>query len=257
MKKIWIFAGIVLSVVWFCGCASVAEDQLSDSDLTVEELEVRMNKASDPQGIFAASRSYTMRQEIIEKYFLNDDVTRMFELKFEKPGKMALITYEDNKPGSVFCTDGKNGWVADYGSRKIVRLEKSALNRMQTLANLGQPGVGGFKKVFPKVEVFKCTNEEGNFYRIDCYGSESPYPVYFYLDADTFLTRKVCMKLALADGKTVDYSNRITSYEMRDGVMVPVTTKIEQDGVVQESKVIFYRINPTFSADEFLPPIFL
>jgi hypothetical protein len=256
MKKMWMFAVVVVAVVFFSGCASVDEDLISDSDLTLEELEIRMNKASDPHGIFAASKSYIMRQEIIEKFFLNDDVIRMVELKFEKPGKMALITYEDNKPGSVFCTDGKNGWVADYGSRKIIRLEKGALNRMQSLASLGQPGAGGFKKVFSRVDVFKCTNDEGEFYRIDCYGSESSYPIRFYLDADTFLTSKVCMKLELDGGKTVDYSNKITSYEIRDGVMVPVATEIIQDGVVQECKVIFYRIDQKFQADEFLPPIF-
>ena len=256
MRKLCLFAAILFTAALFCGCATEVVDVLSESDLTLDELEKRMNSASDPDGVFAASKSYTMRQEIIEKYWLNDDVVKMVELKFEKPGKMALITYEDNKPGSVFCTDGKRGWIADYGSRKIVQLEKNALNRMLTLSSLGQPGGGGFNKVFAKVDVFKCTNEEGSFYRIDCYGSESPYPVHFYLDSETFLTRKVCMKFEIAGSKTVNYSNRIIEYDERDGVMVPVTTEIEQDGEVQECKVIYYRINPVFTADEFLPPVF-
>ena len=215
-----------------------------------------MNAASDPQGVFANSKSYSMRQEVIEEYWLNDDDVKMVEIKFEKPDKMALITYEDNKPGSIFCTNGKNGWVADYGSRKIVQLEKSALNRMLTLSKLGRPGTNSFKNVFTKVEVAKCSNEEGRFYRIDCYGSESPYPIHFYLDAETFLTRKVCMKLPMPDGSVVDYQNKIEEYALRDGVMVPVKTRIIQDGVGQKCNVIFYKINPAFAASEFLPPIF-
>lgn len=256
MKKIWSLAGMIAAVIVLSGCATEIVDDLSPSDLTLEELELRMNRASDPDGVFAGSKSYTMRQEVIEEYWLNDDVVKMVELKFEKPAKMALITYEDNKPGSIFCTDGKRGWIADYSSRKIVRLEKSALDRMLTLSSLGCPGSGGFKKVFPKVEVFKCTNEEGEFYRIDCYAKESQYPIQFYLDAETFLTWRVRMKLEIADGSVVNYTNRIEEYEKRDGVMIPVETVIEQDGTVQKCKVIYYRINPAFKADEFLPPIF-
>ena len=70
------------------------------------------------------------------------------------------------------------------------------------------------------------------------------------------LPRMVRMKVPVADGSYVDYVNRIKDYEMRDGVNIPMTTVVEQDGVTHECKVIFYQLNPVFSDSEFLPPVF-
>ncbi len=246
------FAGLLIA-----GCATTGgEDILSPSDLTLEELELRRNAATDPEGRFAASTSYIMRQEIIERYWLNDDVIRMVEVKFAKPDKMALITYENNKPASVFCTDGNRGWLCYYANRRIVQFDENGLRRMQMLASLGRPGSGSYREIFAKVEVFRCVNDEGRFYRIDCYGENSAYPVSFYLDSGTFLPRQVRMKVPVADGSYVDYINRIQDYGMRDGVNIPVTTIVEQDGVTHECKVIFYQLNPVFAESEFLPPVF-
>ncbi|MBE6364735.1 MAG: hypothetical protein E7053_03160 [Lentisphaerae bacterium] len=256
MRFIKLICGIIAGVL-ITGCASTMdEDILSPSDLTLEELEARRNAATDPEGRFAASGSYIMRQEIVERYWVNDDIIRMVEVKFAKPDKIALITYENNKPATVFCTDGSRGWLCYYSDRKIVQFDESGLRRMQMLVSLGRPGGGSYRSIFARVEVFCCVNDEGRFYRIDCYGEESPYPVCFYLDAENYLPRMVRMKVPVADGSYVDYVNRIKDYEMRDGVNIPMTTVVEQDGVTHECKVIFYQLNPVFSDSEFLPPVF-
>ena len=240
----------------FAGCAAGSADVLSPSPLSLEELEKRMNAASDPDGLFAASKSYVMKQEIKELYWLNDDVIRMVEVKFEKPDKFALITYEDNQPSNIFCTDGESGWVAYYRDRKIVRLDEAGLRRMQTLASLGTPGAGGYSSVFKDVQIYECRNDDGQFFRIDCKGPESDDPISFYVDANDYLLRRVKMSFLLPGGKRSEYENLILDYELRDGVRIPMATRIIQDGVKQESKVIYYKLNPEIPAGDFQPPVF-
>ena len=256
MKKNIVNCFFIGIVALFSGCAADLTDVLAPSPLSLEELEKRMNAASDPQGNFASSKSYIMKQEIKELYWLNDDVIRMVEVKFEKPDKFALITYDDNQPASVFCTDGNSGWVAYYKDRKIVRLDEAGLRRMRALASLWTPGAGGYSSVFKDVQVYKCTNEEGRFFRIDCKGPELSEPISFYVDADDYLLRRVKMNFQLPGGKSSRYENIILDYELRDGVRIPMATRIIQDGVKQESKVIYYKLNPEIPAGDFQPPVF-
>jgi hypothetical protein len=236
------------------GCASVKEE-IMVSDITLAELEQRIQKATDPDGVFAASKSYVMRQEVRTKQFLDEDNIKMVELKFEKPDKLALLTYEDNKVASIFCTDGKYGWIADCKSRKIAQLDAEGLKRMQVLSRLSTPGSGGYAAAFPKVELDKCIDADGEFYRVTCYPEHQKTPIYFYVDADDFLLRKMKMTVEV-NGRSFDYENRILDYEMKEGVNIPAVTQLEQMGVSQSSKVIFYRLNPQIPASDFQAPVF-
>lgn len=255
MGKLLLTAAVAAMMLFVSGCISNKE-VLYPADMTVAELEKKMNEVTDPQGIFANSKSYSMKQEIKEIQWLDDDIIKMVEVKFERPDKLAIITYEDNQPVSMFCTDGRRGWIADYGSRRIVMLEEEGLKRMNMLSSLGKPGAGGYNSVFKDVELQKISNDDGNYYVIICRGEIQKEPVYFYVDAETFLLRKVKMKVELSDSESFDYENRILEYEMRDGVRIPVKTEIRQLGAVQESSVMSYQLNRKFDETEFLPPVF-
>ena len=253
MKQI-VFAVFALGCAMLAGCASVKEE-IIPSDITLAELEKQIQKATDPEGAFASSKSYVMRQEVRTKQFLDEDNIKMVELKFEKPDKLALLTYDDNKVSSIFCTDGKNGWIADCKSRKIIQLDADGLKRMQVLARLSTPGSGGYAAAFPKVELDKCVDADGEFYRVTCYPEYQKNPIYFYIDADDFLLRKMKMTVEV-NGRSFDYENRIVDYELKEGVNIPAVTELEQMGVSQSSKVIFYRLNPQIPASDFQPPVF-
>ncbi|MBO7327145.1 MAG: hypothetical protein J6W00_00045 [Lentisphaeria bacterium] len=253
MKRVF-FAVFAVLAVLLTGCVSSGE-KVFPADISLSELESRINKATDPEGVFAASKSYIMKQEVRVRQFLDDDDVKMVELKFEKPDKLALLTYDDNQLSSIFCTDGKRGWVADCKSRKIVQLENEGLKRMQLLSRLSRPGSGGYADVFSKVELDKCIDDDGEFYRITCYPENQPYPICFYVDIDEFLLRKMKMKV-LVEGKTFDYENRIIDYEVREGVKIPAVTQLEQMGISQSAKVIYYRLNPVIPASDFQPPVF-
>lgn len=242
------------AMLLIAGCAS-DKDELLPSDLTVAQLEAKMNAATDPQGVFAKSSSYIMRQEIREKQLLDDDIEQMVEVKYRRPDKFALITYQDNKPASVFCTNGKRGWVADCRSRRIIQLNDRELNRMLRLAQLGKPGGEGYSSVFKKVEIFRCINRHGEFYRLDCFADEGASPITFYVGKDDFLLRRVKMTVE-AGSNNFDYEAVITDYDWRFNVLIPMVTEIQQYGVQQRSKVIYYQIDPVIPESDFLPPVF-
>ena len=255
MKKIWFLSVLTGLCVLLSGCASDA-DELAPSDITLRELEAAMNRATDPQGAFAGSQSYIMRQEIREKQFLDDDIEAMVEVKFMRPDKFALITYKDNKPSNIFCTNGKNGWVADCGSRRIVQLSEEELHSMLRFARLGCPGPGGYSSIFKKVELFRCSNRHGEFYRIDCSDEGQSEPVSFYVDKDEFLLRRVKTSASVGKKGSFDYEAAITAYGWRFGVQIPLEMEIRQLGAKQESKVIYYQLNPVIPDSDFLPPVF-
>ncbi|MCI5778693.1 MAG: hypothetical protein MR051_02580 [Lentisphaeria bacterium] len=246
----WIGAVMAL---FFCGCSTV-EDRLRESDLTLTELESRMRKATDPEGNFARSRTYGMLQDISIPRFLDDPDEYLVEVKFEWPDKFSLITYQENKPVSMWCSDGKRGWVADYKARTVKVLEGPELRRMLVTSQIGNPRES-YGKIFPQVEVFLCDNEDGRFYRIDCRGEGPSSPFSIYVDAKTYLIRRVKFDLPVGSGR-MNYDARIIRYEMREGVMIPMFTEIVQNGERQEGKITSYRLDQEFKDLDFMPPVF-
>ena len=237
----------------FFGC-STAEDVLRPAELSLPELERRMHNATDPHGNFAKSRTYSMLQTISTPQFLDDPVEELVEVKFEHPNKFSLISYKDNKPEAMWCSNGQRGWVIDYGKRDIRVLDGTELRRMLLMAQSSNPRER-FGKIFAKVDLHRCTNEEGEFYRLDCYDEGQSSPIYIYIDAGSFLMRRMKFDLPVGSGR-LEYDARIRQYELREGVMVPVTTDIVQNGEKQHSKITSYQLNPEFQELDFMPPVF-
>ncbi len=254
MKKLMILLSLSVAAVCFIsGCASVS-DELSPSDLSLTELENRMNKATDPDGRFRSSKTYLLEQEVVAKRLFDDSEAEFVRVKFEHPVKFSLMTLKDNAPERVFCSDGERGWVADYDSRRVKMLSGSELKRVQILSQLGSP-VSDFNQIFSNVEVSLCKNEDGDFYRIDCFSERQKEPISFYVDRKTYLIRQMKAKFSVGSG-SLDYHAKILKYEKREGVMIPIITEVKQNGLRQESKVINYKLNLPFPATDFLPPVF-
>ncbi|MBR2344593.1 MAG: hypothetical protein IKA71_02270 [Lentisphaeria bacterium] len=252
-RTVIFFCTGIVALLIMTGCASV-KDSLSTPDITLEELEKKMDQATDPSGIFAQSRTYSLLQQVSTKRFLSDPDEYLVEVKFETPDKFSLTTYEENRPVSMWCSDGKRGWIADYNSRKIQMLDGKALRRMTVMAQISNPRES-YTKIFPKVELHACSNELGNFYRIDCFGEEQNYPISIYVDAGSYLVKRMKFD-AVVGSSTISYDARIKKYELREGVMVPVLTEIIQDGETQISKITSYRLNVSIPETDFLPPVF-
>ena len=253
MKK-FLYAVCCGAVMLFAaGCATVKE-QTSASDITLAELEKRMAHATDPEGIFAKSKSCSMLQRITVKRFLDESAEHLVDVKIERPDKFALVTYTDNKPSVMWCSNGKQGWIADYSSRKVMTLDGEALRRMSVMAQISNPQES-YSRIFPKVELFRCVNGSGDFYRIDCYGAGQASPIHIYVDAASYLIKRMRFNQPVGSGRIV-YDAEIEQYEKREGVMIPVVTRIVQNGEKQECRITSYRLNVPIPETDFIPPVF-
>ena len=253
MKRLLAAVSAAVSAVFFFGCSTV-EDELSPADLSLAELENRMHRASDPQGNFAKAKTYRILQTITTPQFLDDPLEQLVEVKFQRPDKFSMISYQDNKPVSMWCSDGQRGWVVDYDKRDIRVLDGRELRRMRLMSQISNPQES-FSKIFVKVELFRCRNVEGDFYRVDCYGEDQKTPLSIYVDAATGLMRRMKFDLPVGAGQ-LQYDARIVEHGSREGVVVPLVTEVVQNGEKQIGKITSYRLNPQFQELDFLPPVF-
>ena len=99
---------LAAALLALCGCSSLPRETLSPSDLTVEELEQRMAKATDPEGHYAKAQSFVMRQELTTKRFLDSPLIQMVETKYMRPDCFKITTYDDNKPSLAIISNGVN-----------------------------------------------------------------------------------------------------------------------------------------------------
>ena len=107
------------------------------------------------------------------------------------------------------------------------------------------------------MELSACrVNDSENFYKLVCYPREHrDEPVIFYVDQKTFLIRKMVTAFSIK-GIKINYETVINRYSLRDGIRMPEETVSNLNGITSKSKLVDYKINPTFTAADFIPPVF-
>ncbi len=243
--------GVLLTLFVICGCAST--DVLSKSDISVEELERRMTLKNDPSGNYRKSRSFKFVQTVKIPQFLDEDMESMVETKMVVPDKFRITTFKDNKPQQIICSNGRNGWMVDASAQKLTKLEGKQLQQLLTLSKFSTPDVG-YKGLFKEVKIFRCKNDEGEFYLLDCIGKNGN-TFKIYVDAKEFLLRRMRGKLKVGSG-SLSYDSRILSYGLYDGVMIPKKSESVQNGQKQIVELVKYELNIAIPEREFLPPVF-
>lgn len=237
----------------FAGCASLDDDSISESDLSVEALEARMAEKVDPTGAYRSSKSFVFRQTIRIPQFLDDDIETMVETKMLLPDKFRITTLQDNEPVQIICSNGSSGWMSESSGRKLKILEGEKLQQLLTLSKLGTPA-GGYRKIFSKVDIFRCSNDDGDFYVLDCIGNNGN-TFRFYIDDEEFLLRRMKGRMNVGNG-FLNYDSRVKSYGLFSGVMIPKVTETTQNGQKQIIELLKYELNPEIAETDFLPPVF-
>ena len=234
------------------GCSTL-DDEISASDLTVEELEAKMTAKVDPSGAYRKSKGFIFRQLVKIPQFLDDALETMVETKMVLPDKFRITTLKDNEPVQIICSNGSSGWVTDSNGKKLRVLEGEKLQQLLTLSKLGTPA-GEYRKIFTDVEIFRCSNDEGEFYVLDCVGKNGS-SFRFYVDSEEFLLRRMTGRMKVGN-VTLDYDSRIRNYGLYDGVLIPKITETVQNGQKQVVELLQYELNPTIAETDFLPPVF-
>lgn len=246
-----LFLAAVLLVT--AGCASF-EEEIFSSDISIDELEKRMQQAMDPNGRFVRAKSYIMRQQITtDRSWMEMPDVQMVEVKFRAPDQFKLTTYTDNEPEHAIIANGSEGWFVDMNRKKVIRLEKKKLEGVLTLARLTNPGIR-LKNVFRQVSIDRSRIGEEVFYRLTCSrGKDSP--IYIYISSKDFFSKRLRMS---TDGSSsrIDYDSQMLNYSMYEGVMIPDESIVYQGSIEQKSKVIYYKLDVALEDKEFLPPLF-
>lgn len=250
MKKIFNMIGCGLFLL-AAGCAS--QDILTPSDLTVEVLESKMAAKIDASGNYKNSKSFLFRQTVKIPQFLDDDLESMVETKMVLPDKFRITTLKDNEPVQIICSNGSKAWMADASGKKLRVIEGEKLQQLLTLSKLAIPAFG-YRNIFKSVEIFRCSNEEGEFYLLKCTGANGN-TFKIYVDPADFLLRRMSGKMKVGSGY-LDYDSRIKSYGLYNGVMIPRVTETVQNGQKQIVELVNYELNPDIPELEFLPPVF-
>ena len=250
MKKIFNMIGCGLFLL-AAGCAS--QDILTPSDLTVEVLESKMAAKIDASGNYKNSKSFLFRQTVKIPQFLDDDLESMVETKMVLPDKFRMTTLQDNEPVQIICSNGSKAWMADTSSKKLRVIEGEKLQQLLTLSKLAIPAFG-YRNIFKDVEVFRCSNDDGEFYLLKCTGRNGN-TFRIYVDPVDFLLRRMAGRMKVGSGY-LDYDSRIKSYGLYNGVMIPKVTETVQNGQKQIVELVAYELNPEIPELEFMPPVF-
>ena len=235
------------------GCTSFSEE-ISAADISIDELEKRMQQAMDPNGRFARAKSYVMRQQVTtDRSWMELPEVQMVEIKFRAPDQFKLTTYTDNEPEQMIIASGNEGWFVNMDSKKVVRLDRHKLESVLMLARLTNPGTP-LKEVFKKISIDRSRIGDEDFYRLTCF-REKDTPMYIYVGCKDFFSRRLRMTMGVP-GSRIKYDSRMLNYSMYEGVMIPDESIVHQGSIEQKSKVIYYKLDVELDDKEFRVPLF-
>jgi len=255
-RLVTLFAAALFTAVIGTGCISA--EVLTPADISVDELEKKIQLAMDPQNRYASAKNTVCRQEVTTERWMEDPLVQMVEVKFAKPDLFRWVTYDDNQPVIGIITNGKQCWFADYKEKSVSPVgedDMKAMQRIRHIAQIADPG-SRLKEVFPLIQVYQCqSSEQKDCYKLVCKRDEESDAFNIYVDKNTFRIFRISGVFSIGAG-SLDYDARILRYRLYEGFFIPAEMEIFQNGTKQTSRIITYRINTEIDPADFRPPVF-
>lgn len=258
MKKHFTLLAVFFSaVILLCGC--VSDETLTVADISIGELESKMEQAMDPEGAFRKADSYVQREMLkVEGLFV--DSIYQIDLKYKKPHFFKLTTLEKNEPVSAVIFNAGSAWKVDYVEKHVHEITGADLVRINVLHRLTTP-TEKYSKLFKNIAVYNCTvkDDPEQYYKIVCNPQDKENTISIYVNAEDFLPRRINADLSLIiESKKVDfeYDSFIETYETMDNVVIPQKSSAVSSGITSTTTVFDYKLNVDIPDSEFLPPVF-
>lgn len=251
IRKFLLYIAAIPAAAVVSGCSSVGET-LSAADISLDELQSRKDIASDPEGRFARSQSYVMRQEISDEGIFGVPDKKIVELKYKRPNKIKSTIYSEGEPLNGYIINGDSAWTIDYKSRKVYPIPLQHMEQLKTLTRLNTPS-SKIKDVFKNVRLEYCSTGEGNYYKLTCSNNENNI-FEIYIDAKSYLTGRVRTTLLLPQG-TVKSDSVMKSYSLYEGVRIADEATSRSGDTSQIQKVVDYKLDVPLEDEEFKPPV--
>ncbi len=266
----------------FVLCAMLPACQLSDAeieemlglndpgepaDLTVDQLIMHMDAATDPEGKFKNAKSYILRQVIVEESQKDVDENPFSqrtkttvdqyetEIKFRKPDFERQISYRNGEPFTSLLFKEGRAWTIDPKKSKATEITGHQLRLFHVFNSFSHPNKN-LEDVFSSIDISTVYLNAVRHYRVVCRAADVEIaPYVMYVNANTYITSKMETILYTDDGQEFLYVAYPGNFEKRSGVLMPTITKtiIGED---RHEVVLLkeFELNVTFSDDVFEVP---
>jgi hypothetical protein len=266
----------------FVLCAMLPACQLSDAeieemlglndpgepaDLTVDQLILHMDAATDPDGKFKNAKSYILRQVIVEESQKDVDENPFSqrtkttvdqyetEIKFRKPDFERQISYRNGEPFTSLLFKEGRAWTIDPKKSKATEITGHQLRLFHVFNSFSHPNKN-LEDVFSSIDISTVYLNAVRHYRVVCRAADVEIaPYVMYVNANTYITSKMETILYTDDGQEFLYVAYPGNFEKRSGVLMPTITKtiIGED---RHEVVLLkeFELNVTFSDDVFEVP---
>ena len=249
LRNIALSAVVLSTAVLGCGCATEMP-----SDITLDELELKMAQAMDPDKKYRNAYAYFQRQNIEEEGLFSTNY-QLVEVKFQRPDKFKFSYFEKNMPVTEILSIGKKAWFIDHKNHTASEITGIALDKVKVMLALGHPDTD-YDKLFSKVDIFQTRLDGRDCYKLVCQPAvENSNPIIIYVDKEKSLPVRMELTIQTADGTTTAVS-RIEKYQEFDQVKVPSLTKVEEGWKEYLTRVVDYQLNAHFKESEFRLPDF-
>lgn len=244
----------VTGVVLLTGCGIFnSEPEEYPTDLNINQLQQRMQKASDPDRKYADANSYVQKQVLEVKKTFGEPVQSIFEIKFKRPDMFKTTTLRDNQPVNSVIFNGKQAWLINYVNRTVAPIEGVRFETLKLLFAMGRPGIS-YTEIFKDIKLSQVRIDEMEYYKMVCtphLGEQAPFIIY--VGKNNFLT-KMLETFEMINGESLKYTATMDTYAMYEGVMIAKESTTVLGGLKQNYKVIFYKLNANIDDAEFAPP---
>jgi len=234
----------ILFIVLGSGCQYDGEP----ANISLSVLQLKMQKAMDPDGRYRKSKSYVQKQILMVKEDWESEKSYIVEVRYKRPDKLKMTVKEDNIPTTSIIFNGKNAWVVNYKEKRRTLIRGEQLEKMKVLFALGRPG-STYQEIFKEVKLFEVELDGQPYYKIKCISKfKDQEPLLVYVGKHNFLTKRIDV--------SPDITSIIDQYGLYDGVIIPEETTEILDDRKKRYKLIMYKLNVNIDDNEFFPPVF-
>lgn len=265
-------SGTAAACVMLCtaSCATMSREEqekmlrldreVQASDMSSMQLIEAMQKAMDPQKKFYNAQKYIMKQRTVSEHEEEKRrVTQVFltEIRYAKPDSIRWTHYRDGIPFLISLCKNGEAWNINPENRKYTKLpEGLGLNLFRTSTAMLNPSKT-YLDIFKSVEIASVHEDGCRCYRLVCQAfDEEIAPYVVYVDAETFLTRKLETIIYGNDGSQSLYTSiprEYTWYE-NNTVRMPAVTVIRTARSQDISTITDFHINPNIPDSDFELP---
>lgn len=246
MKKL-LFLPFLFLLCLLCGCYGdlLLLEEGIPADITVDQLLKKMDRATDPQKVYAKVNSYYMKQ-VLTNDNKNGSDESVSEIYWKAPGYMKQISSRNGVVINIIISKDGHFWYVNPKNKKSREIKGKDALLVKTFTDIATPGLD-YKKIFHKVEIDQIIDPEKNrkVYRLICrVNNPEIAPYVFYIDPKTWLTDRCETILYGPDGSQRLYVADSEEYEMVNGVRMPKKTMVTVDGKTETARTVEFTLNP-------------